>query len=717
VIRLDSRFLKKYIWILVASLLAILLISIFTLVHYLKELPRIDTLDEYRPNLITEIYDINGEVVAEFFVERRALVPLSRIPVDLQNAVIAIEDQRFFKHWGADLHAIARAMLSNLKHGQIVEGGSTITQQLAKALFLTKERTIERKIKELLLSIQLEKDYTKEEILQLYLNQIYFGQRAYGVQEAASVYFGKDVQDLNLPESAMLAGLPRAPGNYSPFVDVARAYRRRATVLHRMVECGFITLEEEKEASDYPLPLEKYQLDESKGSYFVEYIRQILEPKYGNNALFKGGLKIYTTLDLKMQKIAEKVLAEKLDQFDEMKKREGPKPEETKPEETGEVTERRVQGAIVALDPATGQIRVMVGGRDFRESQFNRAVQAKRQPGSAFKPFIYTAAIDNGYTAVSPIEDSPVAYYNDGINWKLLSNTTDLADIDPEIVKNIDPEKIWIPKNYKEIFHGRTLVRDALAYSINVCAVKLLDRIRPAIAAGYAQKMGIESPLEKTLSLALGSSVVTPLEITSAYGVLANQGIKTKPYAIIRVEDNNGNVLEENFPEEEAVVSAQTAYLMAYLLKEVAERGTGWYTKYIGRPRAGKTGTTNEFTDAWFIGFVPNLVTSAWVGYDDNQTLGDRMSGAVAACPIWTEFMKEALKDSPILEFPVPPNIVFAKIDPEIGLLALEDCPDAVLVPFLKGTEPTDYFLSEKVSKKEVSPAISTPPEEEPSWD
>jgi len=710
-IRIKNSFHRTSVWILSVSLLGIAVISLLTLRRYLRELPPIDTLDEYRPDLITKIYDINGEVVDELFVERRALVPLSKIPVDLQNAVIAIEDQRFFKHWGADLHAIARAILSNLKHRQIVEGGSTITQQLAKALFLTREKTIERKIKELLLSIQLEKSYTKEEILQLYLNQIYFGQRAYGVQEAASTYFGKDVQELNLAESAMLAGLPRAPNRYSPFVDIARTYTRRATVLQRMVECGFITKEEEKDANDYPMPLEKHELAESRGSYFVEYLRQILEPKYGSNALFKGGLRVYTTLDLRMQKIAEKVLSEKLDAFDQLTSsgRESP-------EETEQVAKRKVQGAIVAFDPATGQIRVMVGGRDFKESQFNRAVQAKRQPGSAFKPFIYVAAIDNGYTVVSPIEDSPVAYYNDGINWKLLSNTTNLSDIDPEIVRNIDPEKIWVPKNYKETFRGRTLLRDALAYSINVCAVKMLDRIRPTTAASYAERMGIESPLEKTLSLALGSSVVTPLEITSAYGVLANQGIRTKPYGIIRVEDANGNILEENFPEEEVILSAQTAYLMTHLLKEVAERGTGWYTKYIGHPRAGKTGTTNEFTDAWFIGFVPNLVTSVWVGYDDNQTLGERKSGAVVASPIWTEFMKEALQDTPIVEFTVPPNIVFAKVDPKTGLLALEDCPDAVLLPFVKGTEPTEYF-SEKISEEEMAPATSAPLEEEPLWD
>jgi len=717
VIQIENKFRRKYVWILSASLLVISVISIITLRHYLTELPPIDTLDEYRPSLITGIYDINGEVIDELFVERRALVPLSKIPVDLQNAVIAIEDQRFFKHWGADLHAIARAMLANLQHGQIVEGGSTVTQQLAKALFLTREKTIERKIKELLLSIQLEKNFTKEEILQLYLNQIYFGQGAYGVQEAANVYFGKSVEELNLAESAMLAGLPRAPNMYSPFVDVARAYRRRATVLHRMVECRFITEEEERETNNYPLPIEKHSLRASQGSYFVEYIRQILEPKYGSNALFKGGLRIYTTLDLRMQKIAEKVLSEKLDEFDEIEKRETKKPQAMELEGSEEVSTRKVQGAILALDPTTGQIKVMVGGRDFGESQFNRVVQAKRQPGSAFKPFIYTAAIDNGYTVVSPIEDSPVAYYNDGINWRLLSNTTDLSDIDPEIVKNMDPEKVWIPKNYEEAFHGRILVRDALAYSINVCAVKILDRIRPTTAASYAEKMGIQSPLEKTLSLALGSSVVTPLEITSAFGVLANQGIRTKPYAITRVEDASGNVLEENFPEEEVVLSAQTAYLMTHLLREVAERGTGWYTKNIGRPRAGKTGTTNEFTDAWFIGFVPNLVTSAWVGYDDNQTLGERKSGAVAAVPIWTEFMKEALQDTPVLDFPVPPNIVFVKTDPKTGLLALEDSPDAVLLPFLKGTEPTDYFLSEKTSEEETGPAISTPLEEQPLWD
>ncbi len=663
----------------------------FWIKNLLYELPSYEKLEEYQPSLTTIIYDRNGEVIDEFFIEKRRIVPLSEIPVDLQNAIIAIEDNQFFRHWGVNLYRLFRALLVNIQKRRFVQGASTITQQLARSLFLTREKTIKRKIKEALLAIQLERTYTKEEILQLYFNQIYFGNGAYGIQTAAKVYFNKDVKELTLPECALLAGLPRAPGIYSPYKSLFRAYKRRKLVLRRMYNLGFISKEEMENANKSPIILAKEAYRErANAPYFVEYIRQILEPKYGTNVLFKGGLKIYTSLDLTMQKVAEEVLERHLSRFDEEKKKEM--------EEEGltNIGEKEVQGAILVIDPKSGQIRVMVGGRDFKQSQFNRAVQAKRQPGSAFKPFIYTAAIDSGYTVVSLIDDSPVAYYNDGINWKLLSRTTDLSDINPEILQKIDPEKIWIPRNYGEKFGGPTLLRDALIHSKNVCSVKLLEKIRPETAVRYARKMGIVSPLEKTLSLALGASDLTLLEITNAFCVLDNQGIKVKPYAITKVEDNQGNILEENLPIEKEVLSPQTCYIVTHLLQEVCEYGTGWYTRYLGKPRAGKTGTTNDFTDAWFIGFVPNLACGVWVGYDDHSSLGDKKAGGVVAAPIWTEFMKKVLENKPVLDFPVPKNIVFVRVDPKTGLLAFEDSSEAVLEPFLKGTEPKDYFLTEE---------------------
>lgn len=720
----SSDFIKDHIdkvfLYLIGAIFVLGLLIFFIIGSLVSNLPKIDTLEDYTPHLITTIYDVNNTVIDELFVERRTLVPLSDIPVDLQNAIIAIEDSNFFQHWGVDFQGIARASLANLRKGKVVEGGSTITQQLAKVLFLTRRRTLSRKIRELMLALQLERDYTKEEILQLYLNQIYFGQGAYGVQAASRVYFNKKVIELNLAECALLAGLPRAPNRYSPFVDISNAYRRRSIVLNRMVKLGYISQEEAHQANYHPLTVENEQVLKEDAPYFVEYIRQYLEKAYGSNAIYKGGLKVYTTLDLNIQTIAEEVLAESLDRFDIERKEELEKEkeeqeqekeieeeeiaEEEPSEEDEELIEEelpKVQGAIVAIDPRTGQIRIMVGGRDFKESQFNRVAQAHRQPGSAFKPFIYISAIDSGYTLNTIIEDSPIAYYNDGDNWKLLSETTDLSDIDPEIAANIDEEKLWIPQNYKEKFRGSILMRDALVNSVNICTVKLLDMIRPITAVYYAQKMGINSRLTNTLSLALGTSEVTPLEITSAYATIANNGIKTEPYAIIRVEDPSGKVLEENFPQEKEVLNAQTNYLITHLMKKVCEEGTGWYTRYLKRPRAGKTGTTNEFTDAWFIGFVPNIVCGVWVGYDDTRTLGDKKAGGVVAAPIWTTIMKRILTQTPILEFPVPQDIVFVKINPRTGLLALEDSPGAILMPFVKGTEPTDYFLIDETSSEE----------------
>ncbi len=665
---------------------------------FLKDLPSIDSLEDYTPDLITRIYDINNEVISEFFIERRTLVPLSEIPVDLQNAVISAEDTSFFKHWGIDIYGIFRSVFKNLVHGRKLQGGSTVTMQLARGLFLSRKKTYTRKIREILLSVRLEMNYSKEEILQLYLNQIFLGHDIYGVESAAKGYFNKPLKELNLAECALIAGLIPSPNRFSPYHDLALAYRRKTYVLSRMKQEGFITKSEERKANNIPIYVQKREEILKQAPYFVEWIRQQLEEKYGSNAIYKGGLKVYTTLDLKMQKIAERILEVYLIDFDNKRKEELPEELEKKEvdiaeEELEDLLQKEVQGGVIVLDPKTGQIRVLVGGRDFQESKFNRMIQAKRQPGSAFKPFIYTAAIENGYTPSYVIDDSPVSFYNDGINWKLLSNTTDLSDLEPEIVENIDIDRVWTPQNYNKKFMGPTILRNALIFSKNVCSIKLLDRIRPLTAAYYAERMGITTHIEKTLSMALGTSEVLPIELASAYGVLANRGIKTKPYSIIRVKDMAGNVLEENFPEEEEILTPQNAYIVTHLMSEVCEYGTGRYTRLLRRPRAGKTGTTNEYTDAWFTGFVPNLICCVWVGYDDNMTLGEKKTGGGVASPIWTDFMKAVLADTPVLDFPVPPGITFAKIDTKTGLLALEDSEDTVLEAYIKGTEPTEYSL------------------------
>jgi len=695
-----SIIFRALLWTLVV-VLAMLIVKLTQKI--VQDLPDIHTLEEYQPSLITQLYDTDGKPFYDFFVERRTLVPLNEIPVDLQNATIAIEDNHFFRHWGIDISGIARAILSNLKAGHVVEGGSTITQQLAKVLFLTPEKKLIRKMKELIIAVQLEKEYSKEEVLWLYLNQIYFGHGAYGVQAAAQLYFGKDVQDLTLAECAMLAGLPRSPGRYSPFINRRNAYWRRATVLKRMVDLGFITSMEAFECQKELLPEEPHPIRSKLAPYFVEHIRQYLERNYGANALYRGGLQVYTTLDSQLQETAEKVYFEHLESFDEQRKKEILREIANKykieistplPYDIQKLLPTPVQGAIVVIDPRTGQIRAMVGGRDFSQSQFNRAIQAHRQPGSAFKPFVYSAALDNRFTLSTLIDDSPVAYYNDGVDWRLLGRTTDLSDVPHDFIGRLDPEQLWIPQNYSLDFQGSTMLIDALIYSRNVCTVKVLDRIRPVTAVHYAQQMGITSPLEKTLSLALGSFEVTPLEITSAFATLANSGVHIKPYAIKKIEDFTGNVLEERFPEAKMVMSEQLAYLVTYALQKVAEEGTGRATAVFARPRAGKTGTTNGFTDAWFIGYIPNLVCGIWVGYDDCQTLGDKKTGGGVAAPIWGDFMNQILVTEPVQDFTVPPDIVFCRVDPKTGLLALENSADARLLPFIKGTEPTRYAFT-----------------------
>ena len=648
----------------------------------LRELPSIHTLEDYTPSLVTKIFDCRGTLITELFTERRTLTPLKEIPIDLQNAILAIEDDKFFTHWGVSLRGITRAALNNAIKRRTRQGGSSITQQLAKVIFLTPERTYSRKVKELLLTLQLEHYFTKEEILQLYLNQIYFGSGAYGVEAAARTYFSKHVRDLTMAECALVAGLPRAPNYYSPLNNPDKARMRRNTVLRRMRELKYITPEEEKAAAETPVESEKVGIPTAVAPYFIEHVRLLLEPRYGNQMIYRGGLSIYTTLDLQAQKAAEKAMEEGLAAYDK---------ERLSYYETNKSSPVKVQGGLVAIDPRTGGIRAMVGGRSFRESQFNRAASARRQPGSAFKPFIYTTAIESGFSAASVLEDTPMVFTNDGRDWRLVSRSTDaVASLPPEDVK--DPMKVWMPQNYNRKYYGKVLLRSALEHSLNMCAVQLLSDVGPLRAIDYARRMGITSPLTNTLSLALGSSDVTLLEMTGAMGVLASGGIRTEQYAIMRVEDKDGRILEENMPVEREVLSPQTCYIMTHILTGVVLRGTGMAARELGRPCAGKTGTTNDFTDAWFVGYTPQLVAGVWVGYDDRTQLGNKMTGGKLACPIWTNFMKGALENEPVADFTPPEGIVFSLIDPKTGLLALSKTPGAYLESFVSGTEPREYY-------------------------
>ena len=678
---------------------ALTIVAVNAISKLVDDLPSISNLEHYTPNVVTKIFDKDGNLLSELFVERRVIVPLKEIPADLQNAFIAIEDNDFYTHWGISTKGIIRAFLINFLKGKVSQGGSTITQQLAKTIFLTSERTLVRKIKEMLLTVQLEREYTKEEIFQLYINQIYFGAGGYGAESASRIYFGKSVTELTLAEAALIAGLPKAPSYYSPIRNPEIAKTRRATVLHRMVELGFITEQQEQQANQEPVPTEKHTLEQPAGHYFIEYLRILLEPKYGTNVLHKGGLSIYTTLDIKMQEAAEKALNEHLEKFDEQQKAFFEK-EKMEP--------KKVQGAIMAIDHRTGAIRVMVGGRDFKETKFNRAVQAKRQAGSCFKPFVYVTGIDTKQiTPSTMLEDNPMVFAFDGTNWNLVSRDPSYIEVLAEKMTPedlVDPMKIWYPVNLGSKYRGKVILRQAIYRSINICAIEAINMVTPAKVIDYARKMGIKSPLVNALSLALGSSDVTLQEMTSAFGTIASGGIQTEPYFITKIVDKDGKILEENIPVEREALSQQTSFVMTNLLKGVVERGSGYRARELGRPCAGKTGTSNDSVDAWFIGFTPQLVAGVWVGYDDRTTLGKKTTGGGLACPIWTSFMKEALKGYPVLDFKQPKGIEWALIDPQTGLLALSKTPNAYLEAFLEGTTPQEYSFSKNLSRQEQEP-------------
>ncbi len=610
----------------------------------------------------SKVYDTSGKIITEFFQENRSPVPLSDIPLDLINATIAIEDSDFYQHKGISLRGIIRAQWVNFKNIVIglrkeanPHGGSTITQQLAINTFLTREISLNRKLKDILLALQIERSFTKDEILEMYLNEIYFGHGAYGVQSAAKMYFNKNIQDLNLAECALLAGIPRGPSYYSPIINQEVSLKRRNIILNRMFDLGYISEEDLKKSKQYPLELDyNNKRDKFTAPYFSTFILSQLLEEYGANVVYKGGLKIYTTLDLEMQYFAEEAL-----------------------QESG------YEGAIIAIEPQTGHIKAMVGGKDFEESKFNRATQAYRQPGSAFKPFIYLTALDNGFTPSNIIEDSPITFENG-----------------------------WSPENYEKEFSGPVTLREAFEQSINVVGVKLLEQVGIKKVINYSQKAGITSELRPDLSLALGTSEITPLEITSAYATIANLGVKINPLSIIRIEDYAGKIIEENIIQEKKVFKEETCYALINMMEGIIIRGTGWNAK-IGRPAAGKTGTTDNFVDAWFIGFTPDLVTAVYIGNDDRKPLGNKMTGGVVAAPIWAKFMKNALKNNEKKDFLQPDNIIKISVCKESGLLPVDSCSEILEVTFIRGTEPTAYCTIHQqyfeTPKIEEYPEIKTP--------
>jgi len=738
-----------------------------------QDLPRITSLMDYRPSIISRVYAEDQRVIAEFFKERRVVIPLNEVPPLLVKAFVAAEDSRFFQHQGVDPVGILRAALKNLEAGTIKQGGSTITQQVTRSFLLTPERSYIRKIKEIILSYRIEKAFSKDEILFLYLNQIYLGHGAYGVQAAAENYFGKPVKELSLAECAVLAGLPQAPTRYSPFRHPEQARARQVYVLNRMVEEGYISRAQANEALALKLDIKpRRNIYVEEVPYYTEHVRRYVEAKYGADALYTQGLQIHTAVNIDFQKMAEQEVNKGLQELDKRQGYRGPlksiPPADTEafirdqqaeldknPLEPGRVTqalvaqvndqaktvsvkigsdsglialadmdwarkpdpevahynakvrqpsavlkagdvilvkvkdkrkdarepwrlsleqEPLVQGALLCLEAETGLVKALVGGRDFNETQFNRAIQSRRQPGSSFKPIIYAAALDRKfndprkiYTPATVIVDSAVVF-EDQVR-----------------------DQTWKPKNYRDTFYGPTLLREALAQSRNVVTVKLLQDIGVDYTIDYARRLGISSDLTRTLSLALGSSGVSLFELTRAYSVFANQGFLVEPVFVLKIVDRDGKVLEEAVSERRKVIEKDTAFIMTSMLESVVQHGTGQRMKALGRPSAGKTGTTNDMYDAWYIGYTPEYLTGVWVGFDSEAPLGKTETGAVAASPIWLGFMKRMLANEPVKTFQPPEGVVFAKIDAETGLLPVPESRKTIFECFKEGTVPIDY--------------------------
>ncbi len=719
-----------------------------------QDLPRVDRVTDYRPPAVTQVLAADGGLMGEFFRQRRYVIPMKQIPRHTQLAFVAAEDGQFYQHVGVDLWGILRAAIANLRAGRVVQGGSTITQQVARGLLLTPKRTITRKLKEMILAWRMERALTKDEILFLYLNQIYLGHGAYGIQAAARSYFGKDASQLDVAESALLAGLVQAPSRYSPLRHPRRARTRQVYVLQRMAAEGFISQEKAQQAMNEQVQFAEDSRERVNAPYYTEYVRQWLEELVGAEQLYEGGLTVYTACNPRLTAAAQTAIKQglaelsrrqgwrgpvgqltpaelaswrerpaaddglepgqehkaavvaidgqgqprlrvagaraRLDQEDLAWIKRGGKKQPGRSLKPGElilvrlvsrdgksglwqtklVVRPMAQSAVLCLDSDTGRVRVAVGGRDFSVSQYNRAIQARRQPGSAFKPFIYSAALDHpvrSYTPSSVIIDAPVVFD------------------DPS-----RPGEKWKPKNYENRFYGPTTLRSALEHSRNVVTIKLLAELGIGYVTDYARRFGFTSPLVPNLSLALGTSGLSLLELTRAYSVFDNGGLLVEPVFVEKVLDRHGDVIYKARRQVTEAISPQTAFIMTHLLRGVVEYGTGRRMRALGRPVAGKTGTTNDLRDAWFVGFTPRLICGVWVGQDDNEPLGRRETGARAAGPIWLSFMQKATEGTPPADFPVPPGVVFAQVDKDTGEpLAPGDGRQGFFEAYKEGTQPT----------------------------
>lgn len=830
-------FLKYMFIVLVVSTVVASLCGAVVGIYFSRGLPNIITTEDYKPLTVTQVLGKGDVVVGEFYEERRYVVPLEKIQEKIQRAFVAAEDDRFFDHQGIDLQGILRAAIANFRAGRVVQGGSTITQQVAKSLLLTSERTFFRKIKEIILANRMEKNLNKNQILYLYLNQIYLGQGAYGVEAASHIYFNKEAKDLTLAEAAILAGLPQAPSKYSPLSNPKAAKARQLYVLRRLYEDGTIKQSEMEAAGKEPVKLYYSQdLNEKYAPYYIEHVRKHLIDKFGAEGTYRSGLTVRTPIDPRLSLAATKALRDGLRNVDKRQGYRGPirknktadeqakavaevadenldrkfpykvlTPEGThatdprariahlkndleafdegelykgvvtqvddakketivnlglikgyipldtmrwaqivkQPSSTGidpigrpsqalskgdlilvklvkkdgkggvvELAleqEPVVQGAVLSLDVVTGEVLTMVGGYDFKQSEFNRAIQAERQPGSCYKPIIYSAALDKGYTPATIIQDSPIVF-DAGENEK------------------------WKPENFEEKFYGDTLFRSALIRSRNIPTIKIVQDIEVPYLVEYSKRIGLPDKFNHDLSISLGSSSASLLDLARVYAVFPRGGRRVKPVFTYKVTDRDGKLLEENDPtsaqpplnpnlppppkrvmvagelqserangqgdnergawtpdpsDPDRVMDPRTAYVMTHLMNEVVNVGTGHEAKNLGRPAAGKTGTTNDYLDAWFMGFTPHVVTGVWVGFDTQKSIGPRSTGAQIALPIWLEVMREAVKPYPVTDFIPPKGVTFAFIDSNTGRPTGANRPNAIREAFVEGTEPT----------------------------
>lgn len=729
---------------------------------FAADLPTFDALVDYNPKESTKVFAADGTLVGEFFEERRTVIPPREIPEVLKRAILAAEDAQFYEHEGLDYVGIVRAFFKNLASGETRQGASTITQQVVKTFLLSPERTYSRKIKEAILARRLERNLSKDEILYLYLNQIYFGHGRYGVEEAALFYFGKKARDLDLGEAALLAGLVQSPERLSPIRHPDRAKQRQRYVLERMLENGWISQAEFAAEIDRPIRVAE-RPEDPPGPYYLEEVRRYLVERYGNEQVLTGGLRVYVSMDPRLQRVADRAVREGLIAYDRRHGYRGPagRLDEARRAEVeakaqgehavdvlslrrvslepgvrlfGAVTavsdatatiwfggregtlERKdaawalgnrslstllkkgdivhvevksargskatlalwqdpaIQGALVAIEPATRRVVAMTGGYDFAQSSFNRATQALRQPGSTFKPFVFGAALESGrWTPASLVVDAPETFR------------------DPWTGKD------WKPQNYeRNRFDGTMTLRRALALSKNTVPVRLISELGPDPVIDFARRAGIRSTMPKNLTLALGTGEVSPIELANAYATLAAQGMYAEPVLVERVEDRRGVVLEENRAKPSPTISPALSYVLTRLLQAVVEEGTGARANVLDRPTAGKTGTTSDGRDAWFAGYTTDLVAVSWAGFDEPRPLGRGETGGRTAVPAWVEVMKAWHEKRPAREFPIPEGVEFAAIDPKTGLLAPVDAPPEAVeeAAFVQGTAPTERALA-----------------------